>query len=327
MTTAATSAGEATADPHDMLSEVTRRHAGEFSYAASIENPAARMIGRGVENLFGRGRLERRYRAFRRDRAVGRAPVGTFWDEAVRRMDVRVNVTNPERIPATGALVAVANHPFGAMDGIAIAHALGRVRGDVLILAHEALARVPETRPHLLTVDFSATRGAERHNVRMRAAALRHLRRGGALLVFPAGNVMTTPHALARRAVDAPWGSLTARLVMKSGAAVLPIHVPGQNGRLFQIVSQFSQTLRYALLFREATRHIRGRIELRLGELIDPRRIAAWGDADAVTARLRAHVDALADGRAGERMDEWADDLWLDPVPPVPCNAAVPDLA
>ena len=156
----------------------------------------------------------------------------------------------------------------------------------------------------------------------VRAAALRHLRGGGALLVFPAGNVMTASHALARRAIDAPWGPLTARLVMKSRAAVLPIHVPGQNGRVFQIVSQFSQTLRYALLFRETARHIGGRIELRIGHAIEPDAIARWGAADVVTARLRAHVEALADDGA-DRTDE----CWLEPVPPVPADAPVPNLA
>lgn len=312
--------------PTDDVPDVTLRCAGKLSYAASIENPAARLLGRAVERLFGRERLERRYDAYRRDRVAGRigSNARTFWDEAVRRMGVRIDAAHTDRVPTEGSLVIVANHPFGVMDGIAIAQTIGKVRDDLLILAHEALARVPETRSYLLTVDFSETQAAERHNVRIRAEALKHLRRGGALLVFPAGNVMTTPHALAHCAVDAPWGPLTARLIMKSSASVLPVHVAGQNGRLFQIVSQFSQTLRYALLFRETARHIHGRIELRLGHAIGPDAIARWGDADTMTARLRAHVEALAEPT---HLADVSSALWLDPLPPVPAGAPIPRFA
>ena len=87
---------------------------------------------------------------------------------------------------------------------------MGRVRGGVKLLAHEALARVPETRPHLFTI-ASATREAGRRSARTRAAALTHLRAGGALLVFPAGQATTAPGPFARVALDAPWGGRSRR--------------------------------------------------------------------------------------------------------------------
>lgn len=281
------------------LPSVTRRAEGRLSYAASIANPVARGVGRATEALFGRRRLEALYATYRRDVARGMDRAPSFWTAAVERMNVRVVAHGAARVPAVGPLVVVANHPFGCMDGIALAHAIGRVRGDVMILAHEALARVPETRTHLLTVDFAGTREATRHNVRMRATALAHLRRGGALIVFPAGSVMTTPRPFAARAQDAPWGALAARLALKSRAAVLPVFVPGQNGRLFQIVSQFSQTLRYALLFHETARHVNGRIDLHVGALLPHAVVRRWGDVEAVTARLRERTFALAPGGEG----------------------------
>ena len=273
-----------------------------FSYAASIEDPASRALGVAIERLSGRRRMERLYRRYRDE------PHGDdFWDEALARMRVCVAPSGPgvSAIPREGPLVVVANHPFGTIDGIALAWAVGRVRGGVKLLAHEALARVPETRPHLLTIDFSEGREVERGNARARAAALAHLRAGGALVVFPAGQVMTTPGPFARRALDAPWGPLTARLVMRSGAAVLPVFIPGQNSRLFQVASHLSQTVRYALLFHETARHVGGRIELRIGRPIPPETTRSSGDAVAVTRMLRARTFALAEaqrpGSIGDR--------------------------
>lgn len=267
-------------------------HDLRLSYAEGVEGRGARALCRLIEALSGRRRLERLYRRYRRE------PHGEdFWDEALRRLRVRVELggRGAEAIPPKGPLVVVANHPFGVIDGIAVAWAVGRRRRDVRVLAHDALARVPETRERLFTIDFSPTREAERRNARARAAALAHLRRGGALVVFPAGRVMTTAHALGRRAEDGPWGPLTARLALRSGATVLPVFVPGQNSRLFQIVSHISQTLRYALLFRETARRIGGRVELRIGAPIPPEALASGGDAQAVARDLRARTLSLAE--------------------------------
>ena len=262
-----------------------------LSYAASIPQPITRVLGRAVERVAGQRRLERLYREYR----ASLEEPADFWDEAIRRMDIDVALRGAGigGIPREGPLLVVANHPFGALDGIALAWAIGRVREDVKVLAHEALARVPETRPHLFVVDFSGTREAERANVLSRAGALAHLKRGGTVIVFPAGAVMTTPNAFSRRALELDWGPLTARLALRSKASVLPVFVSGQNGRLFQIASnlpneRLSQTLRYALLFRETARCIGGQIELQVGEILDPSMQTV--DPVALTEELRHRV-------------------------------------
>nr|WP_245396723.1 lysophospholipid acyltransferase family protein [Jiella sonneratiae] len=255
----------------------------------------------GLEALSGRRRLESLYRDYLRDPARG-----DFFAEAIARMNVGLSARGTSRIPRTGPLAVVANHPFGAMDGIALGCLLGRVRGDVRIIAHSALARVPELAEKLFAIDFSGTREAERANIRARAGALAHLKGGGCLMVFPAGGVMTTPHPLSRRAVELDWGPLSARLIMRSGATVLPIHVPGQNSRLFQIASHMSQSLRYALLFHEAARTIDGKIAMTIGRPIEPQAIAGFADAVALTQWLRRQVFALEGAGVADEPDPFA---------------------
>lgn len=260
-----------------------------------------RQLCLGLEAMTGRRRLDVLYRGY-----VGDPSRGDFFAEAISRMNIRLAGQGVAHIPRQGPLAVVANHPYGAMDGIALGCLLGRFRGDVRIIAHSALARVPELAEKLFAIDFSGTREAERANIKARAAALGHLKNGGCLMVFPAGGVMTTPHPLARRAVELNWGPLSARLIMRSGATVLPVHVPGQNSRLFQVASHLSQSLRYALLFHEAARMIDGRIALHVGRPIDPAVIAGFQDAVALTEWLRWQVFSLGTAAIPDEPDFFA---------------------
>lgn len=279
----------------------TPRPPVRMSYAATIDHRLMRPFCLALEAASGRARLERLYREF-----LGDPSSGDFFAEAIARMNIHLAVHGMSQIPRTGPLAVVANHPYGAMDGIALGCLLGRVRGDVKIIAHSALARVPELAEKLFSIDFSGTRDAERANIRARAEALAHLKGGGSLMVFPAGAVMTTPRPLARRAVELDWGPLSARLIMRSGATVLPVHVPGQNSRLFQIASHMSQSLRYALLFHEAARMIDGRIALTVGRPIEPDVIAGFQDAVALTQWLRSQVFALGEAGVPDAPDFFA---------------------
>ena len=47
-------------------------------------------------------------------------------------LDLKVSVMNPDRIPATGRCVVVANHPTGIADGIAVFDAIRARRPDAL---------------------------------------------------------------------------------------------------------------------------------------------------------------------------------------------------
>ena len=57
------------------------------------------------------------------------------------------------RIPASGPVVVVANHPYGVLDGAILTVLLTRVRPDVKVLTNSLLADVPELRKHCIFVD------------------------------------------------------------------------------------------------------------------------------------------------------------------------------
>lgn len=67
-------------------------------------------------------------------------------------VDTKISPEDRARIPAQGPLIVVANHPFGAIDGLVLLNLLQQIRSDVRILANFLLQRIPELRPYLISV-------------------------------------------------------------------------------------------------------------------------------------------------------------------------------
>jgi len=108
---------------------------------------------------------------------------------AEMKIEIDAQAADLERVPIKGPLVAVANHPFGVLDGAALAVLLSRVRPDVKILANSSLESIPELHEHCIFVDVFHPSPSMNKNVTPLKHALEWLRQGGALAVFPAGEV------------------------------------------------------------------------------------------------------------------------------------------
>jgi putative hemolysin len=248
-----------------------------------------------IERMTGRPRLEKLYR----DYVERGAEREDFFTGAVRRLalNVRYDPAKLARLPESGPVVVVANHPYGVLDGIVLGWLVGQVRKDFLILVHSLLTRAPEARPYLLPVDFSGTPEAQETNLQSRERARQHLANGGALLVFPAGAVSTSPDALGRSpAVDAPWHPFVAQLVLRQKAPVLPVHFAGQNSRLFQMASHVSLTLRLSLLFKEVHDRIGTDVDVAIGDLAPFDELRAMSGRRGLLAHLRRLTYALGPG-------------------------------
>ena len=141
-------------------------------------------------------------------------------------------------------------------------------------------------RPHILPVDFSGTREALQTNIRSRAEARKVLERGGVLIVFPSGGVAKA-RTFRGPAEDLEWKCLAARLILRSGAAVLPVFFAGQNSRMYQVAAKLNQTLKLSLLFHEVSNKIGARIDVSLGDVVSAAKLSSVGDPAAATAFLK----------------------------------------
>lgn len=217
-------------------------------------------------------------------------PEPRFADRALATLGVACDVAGDlEAIPQSGPLIVVANHPTGALDGLMLSSLLARRRRDVKILANHWLAHVEPLRDELLLVDAFGD-GRQRNRRPMRDA-VRWLRDGGALCVFPAGAVSHFRPSLLSIA-DPAWHDAIGRLVRMTEAAVVPCFIGGRNSVIFQAAGALHPWLRTALLPCELLRRRKTRMVIHVGRPIASGSLASAGDTE-ITQRLRAIVHDL----------------------------------
>lgn len=261
-----------------------------FTYSTPQMRWLRRTMIRAVERLSGRAGFERLYRTWQ---GKARDPQATIFTEAIRELGLTADTPAAElaRIPASGPLLVVSNHPFGIVDGLYIGHLIASVRKDVKLICHSLLCQPREARDVLLPIDFGAGPEARRTSAETRRKAVEWLDQGHALIIFPAGGVATSVTPFGRKAADFEWHPFVARLARRTGVKTLALYVGGQNSRLFQWVSHFSYGLRVALIFFETKRKMNRPVTVRVAEPVE---CAAIGKGDVV-AWLRARTYAMAE--------------------------------
>ena len=222
---------------------------GRLSYAGTFTNPWKSNTIRLIEWTTAKITLLRLIRKFERRGAPFGQP---FWPQALEIMgiDVQTPAEQVARIPPTGPLVVVANHPHGLVDGMVLAELIGRVRTDYKILTRSLLTGIPEIAEFLIPVPFPHEDNARQAGLDMRNACMSHLRNGGVIILFPAGRVAHSETYFGP-AIEGEWNPFTAKMLARSQASVLPIRFPGHNTRLYHIANKLSATLRQGLLLHE----------------------------------------------------------------------------
>jgi putative hemolysin len=269
---------------------VSQPPAPVFSLVGSLPAESRlRSLAPTIDRLLGLDRLEQVYQA-----VAGHDGVDAFLDRLIRLLGVEVYSDDPSlsRVPSQGPTIVVANHPFGALEGVVLPALLRRLRPDVRVMGNYLLARIPEMAEILIAVDPFGGDGAKRYNRSPMRQAVQWLRSGGLLLVFPAGEV--SHFDLRQRAVTDPaWNDAIGRLARMTGARVSPILVEGRNSVAFQLAGLIHPRLRTALLARELLGRAGGKIGLRVGKAIESQELAALGEDAAVTRYLRMQTYVL----------------------------------
>lgn len=264
----------------------------ELSYANERDPKLKRWFIRSIEGLSGRDRFTRLYEIWRND-IVGKTDrvFGKMLD--LIHVDLKIEGTwPPENIPE-GPIVVVANHPFGIGDGIAVLALAEQLGRPFRVLINNELLKVPEMAPYSLPVSFEETKEALALNMQTRHEALRLLKEGVTVVIFPAGGVATARKGFGR-AEDLPWKMFPAKLIQAARANVVPVFFEGQNGRLFHLASKISLTLRVSLLIREFRRLSGSTIHARVGTMILWEDLSTHGDRKDLLARLFGAVFSMA---------------------------------
>lgn len=209
-------------------------------------------------------------------RASSAASEERVFDRLLQALDVHVRYqpADLERIPETGPLLLVANHPHGLLDGLILGSLLARRRNDFRLLANSVLLQVDEVRDYVIPVDVF---GGRRHRNGLAArAAMRWMEGGGAIVSFPAGEVSAI-NGVPPQISDREWNAGTLGLAQRAGATVVHVFVSGHNSLGFQIAGVAHPGLRTLLLGRELLNKRGSVVQVAIGHAIPPARAAERG--------------------------------------------------
>ncbi|MEO9650514.1 MAG: lysophospholipid acyltransferase family protein [Roseobacter sp.] len=264
-----------------------------ISYASTFEDPWQSAFIRVVEAFTGKLTLLKLVREFeRRGAPQGQA----FWRAALDVMGIELQTPQEQldRIPKTGPLIVVSNHPHGMVDGMIFADLIGRVRPDYRILTRSLLTVIDEVAgSYMIPVPFPHDPDAQRKGVEMRSRAMNHLKDNGVVALFPSGGVAAS-ETFFGPAVEGEWNVFTAKMIRRSGATVLPIKFLGQNSRAYQIANRLSPMLRQGLLLHEIVHALNKPQAPIVGQPLSDEDVSRWeDDPRGFMSWLRAHTLSL----------------------------------
>ena len=222
------------------------------------------------------------------------AHVDDFLDYTLKVLNAQMEITNPEameNIPETGPLIMVANHPLGGLEGVAMTRVLKERRPDLKVLTNELLSRIPEFSDIFVGVDVLSKTAASK-NVKGIREIMRHLKKGGALLIYPAGMVSAID-TKDWKIKDRDWNSLVGKLAQQTKATCMPFHAEARNSKLFYLSGLIHPRLRTVLLPRELAKQGR-QLKLTVGHPILWRDMRTLDSSEDITSYLRTASDLLS---------------------------------
>jgi putative hemolysin len=212
------------------------------------------------------------------------------------RVSCRFSDADAARVRSNGAVIALANHPTGILDGVVAAESLKRIRPDLKILGNRMMLAIPGLAGLVIPVNLNG--GASWLNARAMRECLQHLASGGALLVFPAGEVARFRWS-ARAVEESVWNPHVARLIqaaLKRSAdlTVLPLHVAASNSAGFHVAARIHPLLATAMLPRELLNKRGQEVLVRAGSPIDADKLSQFESPEGCMDYLRWRTELLA---------------------------------
>lgn len=224
-----------------------------------------------------------------------------FVDKILQILGVKIECDDRElkNLPKSGAFIAIANHPYGGIEGLILLKILCSVRPDAKLMANFILKKIPNLSEYFIAVnpfenvDHSSSISGIKNTLGL-------LQNGTPIGIFPAGEVST--YKLQKQQVtDKLWHPVVGKLIEKANVPVVPIYFHGNNGLIFNLLSLIHPTLRTAKLPSELFNKHGHTIRIRIGKPVKIKDIPYQGNSSSLLSYLRAKTYALGAGLENEK--------------------------
>jgi len=223
-----------------------------------------------------------------------------FIDAILEGCGVKIEFDERElkNIPKTGGFIAIANHPYGGIEGLVLLRMLLTVRPDAKLMANFLLKKIPNLSDFFIAVNpFENIEHSS--SISGLKNTLELLNEGTPIGIFPAGEVSTFKIET-QEVTDRLWHPVVGKIIAKAKVPVVPIYFHGNNGLLFNLLSMIHPALRTAKLPSELFNKQGDTIKLRIGKPINIADYPQYNSSKLLSF-LRARTYALGTGLEEEK--------------------------
>lgn len=211
-------------------------------------------------------------------------------------LDIKFEI-NPEelkRIPQ-GGFITVSNHPYGSIDGLLLMLLIIEQRPDFKVMVNFLLKKITPIEDFCFGVNPFESKKSAGSSISGMKSAIKHVKEGHGLGIFPAGEVSTFNQSLFSIA-DKQWNDSILKLIKGAEVPVVPIYFHGTNSNLFHILGMIHPMLRTVRLPSEMLNKKNRTIKIRIGNPITVAEQKAFADNDIARygRYLRAKTYALS---------------------------------
>jgi putative hemolysin len=152
-------------------------------------------------------------------------------------------------IPKDGAFIAIANHPYGAIESLALLSILANHRPDTMFMGNFLLKKIPNLEKCIIAVNpFEKVQDSS--SISGLKITLKVLKDGSPVAIFPAGEVSSYKFRK-NQITDKEWHPVVGKIISKANVPVLPIYFHGNNGIFFSLLKLIHPSLQTAKLISE----------------------------------------------------------------------------
>lgn len=200
-------------------------------------------------------------------------------------LTLQVTTLGLERVPTSGPVVLVSNHPTGIADGIVLYDAIKSRRTDLAIFANRDAIRInPRLAEMIIPVEWRAdfkSRAKSKETIKIASSAFATER---VVVLFPSGRLAYWHDG---KLTERPWMTSALALARKNKAPIIPMHMGGRNSGLFYFLARVSTELRDMTVFNELLNKKNAEFNVHFGKPIRPEKLQ--GDLTELTEQMRIH--------------------------------------